>query len=80
MATVDAELKVRDANDDLVGLTVGMLTGGTLVAENYDHVALGYTGDDLTTVTYRLGGSGGTVVATVTLAYTDGRLTSVTVT
>ena len=44
----------------------------------HDHVALGYTGSNLTTVTYRSGGSGGTVVGTLTLAYSGSTLTSVT--
>ena len=43
----------------------------------HDHIALGYTGSNLTTVTYRTGGSGGTVVATLTLAYSGTTLTSV---
>jgi len=45
----------------------------------HDYIGLSYTGDNLTTVTYKTGGSGGTTVATLTLAY-DGsnNLTSVT--
>ncbi len=44
-----------------------------------DYIALGYTSGNLTSVTYKLGGSSGTTVATLTLAY-DGsnNLTSVT--
>lgn len=48
-----------------------------LVPEKYDSIILGYTGSDLTTVTYKTGGLGGTTVATLTLAYTGGRLDSV---
>ncbi len=44
----------------------------------HDYVGLGYTGDNLTTVTYKTGGSGGTTVATLTLAYSGSTLTSVT--
>lgn len=44
----------------------------------HDHIALGYTGDNLTTVTYKTGGSGGTTVATLTLAYSGSTLTSIT--
>jgi len=44
----------------------------------HDYVALAYTGANLTGVTYRTGGSGGTIVATLTLAYTGSDLTSVT--
>jgi hypothetical protein len=45
----------------------------------HDYIALSYTGTNLTGVTYKEGGSGGTTVATLTLAY-DGsdNLTSVT--
>ena len=45
----------------------------------HDHIALSYTGANLTGVVYKDGGAGGTTVATLTLAY-DGNnnLTSVT--
>lgn len=45
----------------------------------HDYVSLSYTGTNLTGVVYKTGGSGGTTVATLTLAY-DGssNLTSVT--
>ena len=49
-----------------------------LVPEQYDYISLGYTGDNLTTVIYKLGGSGGDTVATLTLAYTGARLDTVT--
>lgn len=44
----------------------------------HDYISLSYTGSDLTGVIYKTGGSSGTVVATLTLAYTGGNLTSVT--
>jgi hypothetical protein len=51
----------------------------SLVPKIYDYVSCGYTGSNLTTVVYKTGGSGGTTVATLTLAY-DGsdNLTSIT--
>ena len=49
-----------------------------LVPEVYDYIALGYTGDNLTSVTYKTGGSSGTTVATLTLAYTGTQLDSIT--
>ncbi len=49
-----------------------------LVPEIFDYIALGYTGSDITTVTYKTGGAGGTTVATLTLGYTGSNLTSVT--
>lgn len=44
----------------------------------FDYIALGYTGTNLTSVVYRTGGSGGTIVATLTLAYTGDVLNSIT--
>jgi len=55
---------------------LNMVSG--LVPEEYDYIALSYTGDDLTGVVYKTGGSGGTTVATLTLAYTANILDSVT--
>ena len=52
---------------------------GAMVPFAYDHVSLGYTGVNVTTMVFKTGGSGGTTVATLTLAY-DGsdNLTSIT--
>lgn len=50
----------------------------SLVPAAYDYVSLSYTGNDLTGVVFKTGGSGGTTVATLTLAYTGSNLTSVT--
>lgn len=50
-----------------------------LVPEEYDYIALSYTGDNLTGVVYRANGSSGTVVATLVLAY-DGSDNLITVT
>jgi hypothetical protein len=44
----------------------------------HDFIALSYTGENLTGVVYKDGGSGGTTVATLTLSYTGSRLDSVT--
>ena len=41
----------------------------------YDTIDLQYTGEDLTTVIYK---KGTTTVCTLTLSYTNGKLTSVT--
>jgi hypothetical protein len=49
-----------------------------LVPEEYDYIALTHTGSNLTGVVYRTGGAAGTIVATLTLAYTGSRLDSVT--
>lgn len=45
-----------------------------LVNQPYDEITLSYTGTDLTGVVYRLAG---VTVATLTLGYTSGNLTSV---
>lgn len=59
------------------GNPVPVVTG--LEIPEHDYISLSYTGSNLTGVTYKTGGSGGTAVATLTLAY-DGsdNLTSVT--
>lgn len=51
---------------------------GGLVPEDFDYMSFSYTGSDLTGVVYKTGGSGGTTVATLTLAYTGSNLTEVT--
>jgi hypothetical protein len=45
-----------------------------LVNQPHDEIVLGYTGANLTSVTYRLAGA---TVATLTLGYTGSNLTSV---
>ena len=50
----------------------------SLVQDAHDYIGLTYTGDNLTTVVFKTGGSGGTTVSTLTLAYTGARLDSVT--
>ena len=54
------------------------ITSNSLVPAEYDYISLSYTGDNLTGATYKTGGSGGTTVATLTLAYSGSTLTSVT--
>lgn len=44
----------------------------------HDYIGLSYTGSNLTEVVYKSGGSGGTTVATLTLAYSGSNLISVT--
>ena len=50
----------------------------SLIPSTYDYIALSYTGDNLTGVVFKSGGSGGATVSTLTLAYTGARLDSVT--
>ena len=44
----------------------------------HDYIALTYSGDSLTGVEYKTGGSGGTTVGTLALAYSGAALISVT--
>jgi hypothetical protein len=70
------EIKNDSGNPVPVSGTVNVLTG--LEIPDHDYIALTYTGDNLTGVVYKTGGSGGTTVATLTLAYSGSQLTSVT--
>jgi hypothetical protein len=70
--TVSNEVEVK--NDS--GNPIPVVTG--LEIPEHDFIDLTYTGDNLTGVVYKTGGSGGTTVATLTLAYTGSRLDSVT--
>lgn len=54
-------------------------TLNSLVPTKYDYISLTYTSENLTGVVFKLGGSGGTTVSTLTLAYdVDDNLTTVT--
>lgn len=44
-------------------------TLNSLVPTKFDYIALGYTGANLTTAVYKLGGASGTTISTLTLAY-----------
>lgn len=70
--TIASEVEIK--NDS--GNPVPVVTG--LEIPEHDYIALSYTGSNLTGVVYKTGGSGGTTVATLVLAY-DGsnNLTSV---
>ena len=56
---------------------VQVFTSGLSIPD-HDYISLSYTGADLTGVIYKVGGSGGTTVGTLTLAYSGGNLASVT--
>lgn len=62
-----------------VGASVEVETEMPVDLPPYDHIGMSYTDGNLTGVTYRMGGSSGTTVATMTLTYdANGNLTSVT--
>lgn len=69
-ASVPQVLATEDA------ATLASIAGLAIPA--HDYVGLTYTGDNLTGVVYKTGGSGGTTVGTLTLAYSGAVLTSVT--
>lgn len=67
-----------------VDATGGIVSPGGLVDVEYDYVALTYVAagngeGEIETATYKLGGAGGTTVATVTLTYNaDNEIATVT--
>ena len=69
-------LKIIDNGDSTYSIAVSAFN--SLVPASYDYISLTYTGDNLTGVVYKTGGSGGTTIATLTLAYSGATLTSVT--
>ena len=69
-------LKIIDNGDGTYSIAVSAFN--SLVPASYDYISLTYTGDNLTGVVYKTGGSGGTTIATLTLAYSGSTLTSVT--
>ena len=69
-------LKVVDNGDGTYSIAVSAFN--SLVPASYDYISLSYTGDNLTGVVYKTGGSGGTTIATLTLAYSGSTLTTVT--
>lgn len=82
VSTVDGETPIRLEADPLTGalLTQGS-AGGTLVTTAFDYVGVSYPNATSEVYTYRFGGAAGTVIATVTVVYTDttkSSLTSVT--
>jgi len=55
-----------------------VLIESSLVPSSYDYISLSYTGSDLTGIVYKTGGSGGTTVATLTLTYSGGNISTIT--
>jgi hypothetical protein len=60
------------------GGRLNVIVASGLVPSVYDYISLTYTSGNLTGVVYKTGGSGGTTVATFTLAYTGSQLDSIT--
>lgn len=74
----EAENALQVTNGSGPGGSLDVIVLNSLVPEEYDYVSLSYTGDNLTGVVYKTGGASGTVVATLTLAYTGDKLISIT--
>ena len=66
-------MKVSTIDGDPLAVVTG------LSIPEHDYTSLSYTGTNLTGVVYKTGGSGGTTVATLTLAY-DGNDNLISVT
>lgn len=70
--------------DDWAAMTQADLAGGGFIIPDHDYIELTYVAagngvGEIETVVYKDGGSGGTTVATLTLAYNaDDKLSSVT--
>jgi len=82
MAKITSKVDARTA--DVNFIPTSPATEGTLAKipglsiPEHDYIELSYTGTNLTGVVYKTGGSGGTTVATLTLAYDDNKLISIT--
>ena len=64
--------------EDSVNLpTVRTFNISQLVPKEFDSIKLTYTGSDITKIEYYTGGLSGTLVATLTLSWTDNNLISV---
>lgn len=70
--------KQDTGNTSLSSAVSNLQTLNSLVPTVYDYISLSYTGSNLTGVVFKSGGSGGTTVSTLTLAYSGSTLTSVT--
>lgn len=55
-----------------------LIPGGSLVTVPYDYVSLSYTGTNITQAVFKVGGSSGTVVATLDMTYSGNFILSVT--
>ena len=72
-ATVTQAAKDRTVTND-----VNTINLSQLVPKEYDYIGLTYADVNLTSVVYKTGGATGATVATLTLAYTDSVLNSIT--
>lgn len=88
MFTEKSRLQIRTGNNPEIWTDVSSYSNGTplpvnifnsLVTQAYDYISISYTGDNITGVVFKTGGSGGTTVATLALTYdANDRLLTVT--
>jgi len=82
MAKITSKVDARTA--DVNFIPTSPATEGTLAKipglsiPEHDYISLGYTDDNLTQVVYKMGGSDGEIVATLTLVYDGDKLISIT--
>ena len=74
--TTNGILATTAADTALIKASSASIAGMQIPANDY--ISLSYTSGNLTGVVYKSGGSSGTTVATLTLAYSGGDLISVT--
>jgi hypothetical protein len=74
--TTNGILATTAADTALIKASSASIAGMAIPANDY--ISLSYTSGNLTGVVYKSGGSGGTTVATLTLAYSGSNLVSVT--
>lgn len=74
--TTNGILATTAADTALIKASASSIAGLSIPANDY--ISLSYTSGNLTGVVYKSGGSGGTTVATLTLAYSGSNLVSVT--
>lgn len=55
-----------------------LLSASKLIPYNFDYISVSYTGNNITTVVYKTGGSGGTTVATLTITYSGSKISTIT--
>jgi|GEM_PF-3624600 len=74
--TTNALLTTQAADTALIKASSASIAGMAIPPNDY--ISLSYTSGNLTSVVYKSGGSSGTTVATLTLAYSGSDLVSVT--
>jgi len=71
--------EIVDILDDLVsGTSIKSIQMNSLVPVAYDYIGVTWTGSDPTTIVYKTGGALGATVATLTLAFTAGKVDTIT--